>query len=362
LTVALQIEARPEQLRLLRDFVRAVLEPEGVAETALNPLLVALDEAATNIIMHGYRGGAGAIHLEITSQGETVLFRLRDDAPPFDPTQHPLPNLSLPLEQRPIGGLGVHLMRQTMDGLSYRSLPEGGNELTLYKHHLIPPKEKPIMQIKETQQKGLQIVALFGEFDASSAPEVETLLQGKFATEGSVVILDMSGAPFMSSAGLRVLQKVLYTAKGRGGRIALAEVTPGVQFVLEQTGMKPLFPLYESVEDAVAHLAATPFVEVKTITFVGDLDAASAPALDAEIKKEVASGKHHLVLDLSGVPYIASAGFRAIQGGLMACRSYGGDLRIAGMIPAVRQVFDTLGFTPLFHVYDEAPSAVASFH
>jgi serine/threonine-protein kinase RsbW len=66
-------------------------------------------------------------------QGEALLVRLRDGAPLFDPTLLPMPDVTLPLEVRPLGGLGIFLMRQSVDDMTYRVTPEGGNELTLIK-------------------------------------------------------------------------------------------------------------------------------------------------------------------------------------------------------------------------------------
>ena len=58
---------------------------------------------------------------------------LQDDAPPFDPTRVPDPRLDLPLEERPLGGLGVYIMRKHSDVMSYRRTSAGLNELTLVK-------------------------------------------------------------------------------------------------------------------------------------------------------------------------------------------------------------------------------------
>lgn len=61
----------------------------------------------------------------------------RDQAPLFDPTNAPEPDMSLPLDLRPLGGLGVFLIRQYMDEMSYRVTPQGGNELTLVKREVL---------------------------------------------------------------------------------------------------------------------------------------------------------------------------------------------------------------------------------
>jgi len=99
----------------------------------IDDLVLAVDESATNIIMHGYRGQPGDIEVEIRRAPDAVVIYLRDRAPPFDPTRLPAPDVTLPLEQRPIGGLGVYLTRQLMDSVTHRLTSQGGNELTLIK-------------------------------------------------------------------------------------------------------------------------------------------------------------------------------------------------------------------------------------
>jgi anti-sigma regulatory factor (Ser/Thr protein kinase) len=58
---------------------------------------------------------------------------MRNEAPYFDPNQIPEPDMKLPLEQRPLGGMGIHLIRNILNQMIYRALPQGGNELILVK-------------------------------------------------------------------------------------------------------------------------------------------------------------------------------------------------------------------------------------
>ncbi|MEO7913057.1 MAG: ATP-binding protein, partial [Roseiflexaceae bacterium] len=90
----------------------------------------AVNEVATNIVVHGYRGRPGAIEIGLRRQGDSIEIRLRDRAPLFDPTCVPTPDLTLPLHKRPLGGMGVHVTRELMDVMRYRVTPEGGNQLT----------------------------------------------------------------------------------------------------------------------------------------------------------------------------------------------------------------------------------------
>lgn len=114
----------------IRAFVRDCTAAVNSDEEATADLVQAVDEAATNVIVHGYRGD-GPIQVEFELDGNRMAVRLLDEAPVFDVTTVPPPDLTIPpLERRP-GGMGVHLMRTLTDDLRHRPRPGGGNELTL---------------------------------------------------------------------------------------------------------------------------------------------------------------------------------------------------------------------------------------
>jgi serine/threonine-protein kinase RsbW len=137
----LRIDARLESLSSIRRFVQEAGLAWDAGPAALRQMLLAVDEASTNIIVHGYRGQDGTIEVEVAREGENLIIRLRDTAEPFDPTTVPPPDLTAPLLERPIGGLGIQLVRQVMDGVSHRITPEGGNELTLVRRCVDTAKE-----------------------------------------------------------------------------------------------------------------------------------------------------------------------------------------------------------------------------
>lgn len=100
---------------------------------------LAVEEAITNIIVHGYRGGTGEIVIRCRATEEQVEVRVEDTAPAFDPLSLPEPDLTAAVEDRKIGGLGVFLIRQVMDGIAYRR-ENGKNILVLEKRRSSPPK------------------------------------------------------------------------------------------------------------------------------------------------------------------------------------------------------------------------------
>ena len=129
----LQTTAELINLHTIRHFIEDNALRLTADENMAYDLAHAVDECATNIIEHGYRGRPGTIEIEIDRMAEDILIVLRDHAPPFDPTSVPPPDLTLPLERREPGGLGIYLAQRMVDECRYRPLADG-NELTLIKH------------------------------------------------------------------------------------------------------------------------------------------------------------------------------------------------------------------------------------
>lgn len=125
-----------DDLKEIRQFVESEVSALNINPDAIYDILLATTEAITNIILHGYKDKNGLIELEVKQEGNSVTVYIRDEAPRFDPTQIPTPDLNQPLENRPVGGMGIHLMRQFMDRVLYRERPQVGNELLLVKENV----------------------------------------------------------------------------------------------------------------------------------------------------------------------------------------------------------------------------------
>ena len=130
----LRLEPRLSEISRLLDWVEARCRAEGIADDITLKMTLAIEEAVANAIKHGFAGSPPphriAVRLEITA--ECIAAEVVDNGRPFDPTGAPDPDLSLPLEQRQPGGLGIHLMRRLMDRLEYRRCG-GNNALRLRK-------------------------------------------------------------------------------------------------------------------------------------------------------------------------------------------------------------------------------------
>ena len=133
MTHTLRIPAQVSQLATARQFVEETGTRLGLPRSVTDPLTLAVDESLSNIVQHGYQDKVGMIEIEMERQADAVVVRLRDQGPPFNPTDVPDPDVSLPLNQRPIGGLGVYLTRRSVDSVVYERTATGDNQLTLTK-------------------------------------------------------------------------------------------------------------------------------------------------------------------------------------------------------------------------------------
>lgn len=100
---------------------------EDILDTQL-----AVEEAITNIVMHGYGGTGGEIGVFFTASRGIVQIRLEDSASPFNPLTIPEPDLTGDVEDRRIGGLGIFLIRRVMDEIIY-TYQDGKNILVMIK-------------------------------------------------------------------------------------------------------------------------------------------------------------------------------------------------------------------------------------
>jgi anti-anti-sigma factor len=93
----------------------------------------------------------------------------------------------------------------------------------------------------------------------------------------------------------------------------------------------------------------------------GSVDGLTADELLAALDGQVDSGQVCLVADLAALEYTSSAGLRALLGTVKRARNKGGDLRLAAVQQPVFKVLDLAGFTGILKIFDDVPSAVASF-
>lgn len=129
----LQVAADVEKLGEIRRFLEERAAALGASSEVIEEMILAVNEAATNIIVHGYQGSPGVVEVEVRAEQSDLWVALRDQAQHYDPTRAPMPDVNAPLSARPFGGMGVHMMRHYTDELRYRVTQDGKNELILVK-------------------------------------------------------------------------------------------------------------------------------------------------------------------------------------------------------------------------------------
>ncbi len=133
-TRSLRVPNRIEELPAVSETVEALGQEEDWAPDVSYAIVLALEEVATNVVRHGGgEEGTSEIEIEVISTDEEVRVEVRDSGKPFDPFHDaPEPDIDAALEDRTIGGLGVHFVRVLMDEASYRR-EDGRNHVTMVK-------------------------------------------------------------------------------------------------------------------------------------------------------------------------------------------------------------------------------------
>jgi anti-sigma regulatory factor (Ser/Thr protein kinase) len=128
---SLTIIARPASLSAVTEFVHKGAEEAGLPEERIGELDLVIDELVMNVCMHAYpadSSGDVTVTYSVPALGELSV-EVADQGPEFNPLDQEPPDLTLGLADRPIGGLGVYLVKTFAKSLNYRR-EHGWNRLT----------------------------------------------------------------------------------------------------------------------------------------------------------------------------------------------------------------------------------------
>ena len=122
-----------QTIQLLNEFVDNVCEAAGFDISECMRMNLAIEEAVVNVMNYAYpKGVKGMVNIDATISDKGLKFVISDNGTPFDPTAKEEVDTTLSAEERGIGGLGIHLIRQIMDSINYEHI-DGRNVLTLLK-------------------------------------------------------------------------------------------------------------------------------------------------------------------------------------------------------------------------------------
>ncbi|SFW18297.1 Anti-sigma regulatory factor (Ser/Thr protein kinase) [Prevotellaceae bacterium HUN156] len=129
LTLPNDVETIPQ----LNEFIDTIAETIGLDMSLTMSLNLAIEEAVVNVMDYAYpQGVKGDVTIDVAASDQWLQFIISDSGTPFDPTKKEEADTTLSVDERPIGGLGIFLVRQLMDTIQYDYV-DGKNVLTLRK-------------------------------------------------------------------------------------------------------------------------------------------------------------------------------------------------------------------------------------
>lgn len=124
---------KPSEIARLQDHLEGLGDARGIPPRALHEMQLAVEELLTNVLNYAFTDQTEhKIKVRLQQTESEFSIAVEDDGRPFNLLEHPAPDLSKPLEQRPVGGMGIHMIRKSMDRIDYRRA-DGKNILTLIK-------------------------------------------------------------------------------------------------------------------------------------------------------------------------------------------------------------------------------------
>jgi anti-anti-sigma factor len=231
-------------------------EAHGVPDDVRRGMHVALDELLTNTVSYGLAGAEGEVTVAGELRQDRLTVTLTDDGRPFDPFQRSAPDTTLSVEDRPIGGLGIHLVRHLVDDVSYER--RGGRNVVVLTRRLAGGttghRGGETMEITTRQQGAAWIVALAGNLDSMTSPKAQQELDAIVSGGAQRIAVDFTSLDYISSAGLRVLLGVAKKVGAKGGALRTFGLNQTVREVFDISGFSTILPVFPSESDALSGL------------------------------------------------------------------------------------------------------------
>lgn len=141
--LSIKLKNEMEELHRVVQLTEDFCQEHGFAPDDIRNLHLCIEEALSNIISYAYDDDSEhLIQVDLQVDGQRISVTFTDDGKPFDPLKHAMPDINKPLEEKKIGGLGVHLFFKLMDRVEYQR-DENKNILTIRKQTPLPLKNSP---------------------------------------------------------------------------------------------------------------------------------------------------------------------------------------------------------------------------
>ncbi|MBK8945538.1 MAG: ATP-binding protein [Ignavibacteriae bacterium] len=131
----ISVNSSTDNLSVIRDFIRSAANEAGFDNDTSGKIVLAADEACTNIIKHAYKfSEKGKIGINVSVKSNKFTIAITDSGEHFNSTSIPEPDLKKYYQEKKVGGLGMFLMKKLMDEVKYSQPNDKKNKVTLVKY------------------------------------------------------------------------------------------------------------------------------------------------------------------------------------------------------------------------------------
>jgi anti-anti-sigma factor len=254
------IDAEPEEVARVIAAFDEFAGTHGLPSAARRSMNVVFDELLANTVSYGLAGrDDGEVIVEVGVDAGVLKVTLTDNGDPFDPFARAAPDTSLSVEDRPIGGLGIHLVRQLVDEVEYQW--KGRRNVVVLTKRLegratratqaYPGGRSMEISTRTASGTSVTIVAITGNLDSNTSPQAQQALDAILAGGAKKVAIDFSALDYVSSAGLRVMLGTAKKLTATGGALRTFGLNASVREVFDISGFSTILAVYANEAEAL---------------------------------------------------------------------------------------------------------------
>ena len=238
------INNQPDEITRIAQFIDELGMSLQLPPSITMSVNLAIEEAISNIIQHGYpTTNEGEITL-LTSVAPGILSaRIIDNGISFDPTERntDADNI-ISLDQQLTQGLGLFLIRRTMDKVEYHST-ESQNELTLIKKIDMDFKPEASLKTNICKIEEVTILTIEGRLDTANSNDFNVVISPLLSMPTPNIIINVEGLLYISSSGLRSLITLQKCVRQHQGVLVIEAMRPEILKIFDMTGCSSLFTI-----------------------------------------------------------------------------------------------------------------------
>lgn len=220
------------------------------------------------------------------------------------------------------------------------------------------------MKVTLSQLGNAQVLSLGGRLDSEAAPEFERQCLKEINGDTRILILDLSPLEYLSSAGLRTILSAGKTLQAKEGRLVLCVPKGQTRQIVEAVGFHKMFTVCANLDEAGKHVTGNFKIhihkewDVDVMTVFGRVDAERAPEVEAVGRKILETPYQKLLINMSAVQYLSSAGLCALLNlGKMATAKHG-RLFLCSPSAPVKHILKLSGFDRILAIRDSVQDAL----